>query len=266
MNKNINLYGAKNIRDFGGIVNKDGKTIKQYCFLRGDALSRLKSKDVDILTKQYRLGQVIDLRMDNEIKEKPDVKIDGVQYHHFSILSESLVGISHEKEIDKNKLFSALPDMCQLYRSIVRERHSIDQMKNIFSYILNADDNTSVLWHCTEGKDRCGITSALFLYMLDVDMDTIFEDYLQTNIVSSKKASKYYWLVLLTSRNKEKANSIRNIFTADRTYLEAAFDEICKNCGDLDVFIETQLGISTMDRERLKNKCFESQSLMNLEM
>ena len=33
-----------------------------------------------------------------------------------------------------------------------------------------------VLWHCTEGKDRCGLLSAVLLLALGVERSTIMED------------------------------------------------------------------------------------------
>ena len=41
-----------------------------------------------------------------------------------------------------------------------------------------------VLWHCTEGKDRCGLLSAVLLLALGVERSTILEDYLLTNHVN----------------------------------------------------------------------------------
>lgn len=43
----------------------------------------------------------------------------------------------------------------------------------------------SVLWHCTEGKDRCGLLSAVLLLTLGVKRSTIMEDYLLTNRVNA---------------------------------------------------------------------------------
>ena len=72
--KNIKLQGAKNIRDFGGIVNREGRRIKEKRFLRSRALDGLTKKDRQILTEDYRLGEIIDLRTDEEVKGRPDVK------------------------------------------------------------------------------------------------------------------------------------------------------------------------------------------------
>ncbi len=52
--------------------------------------------------------------------------------------------------------------MTQLYRRIVTDDFSISQLSRALKKIISCDDG-AVLWHCTEGKDRCGIVSALVL-------------------------------------------------------------------------------------------------------
>ena len=60
MNK-IYLKGANNARDFGGIKNAEGKTIKENLFLRSNALDKLTKKDVEVL-KAKNIRTIIDLR------------------------------------------------------------------------------------------------------------------------------------------------------------------------------------------------------------
>ena len=211
--KNIKLQGAKNIRDFGGIVNREGCRIKEKRFLRSSALDGLTKKDRQILTEDYRLGEIIDLRTDEEVKGRPDVKMEGVTNYHLSLLNIRLPGISHEK--DDEETYKLIPDMRDLYRKIVGDSFAIAQLKEVFSHILNAPEEQSILWHCTEGKDRCGMTSALFLYLLDVDMKTIYEDYLFTNQVAAKKASRFYWMIRIFKRDRNLAEKARAAFIAD---------------------------------------------------
>ena len=50
--------------------------------------------------------------------------------------------------------------------------------------------NGAVLWHCTEGKDRCGLLSATILFLLDVSEDDVMEDYLKTNKAAITRVEK----------------------------------------------------------------------------
>ena len=99
-----------------------------------------------------------------------------------------------------------------------------------------------VLWHCTEGKDRCGITTALVLEMLGVDRGTIMEDYLKTNLVNIPKAAEIHDR-LLETHGKEFADNVYRAFIADECYLKSAW----KAMGDH--FLTEKLGI---DREEIE--------------
>ncbi|MGN0521867.1 MAG: tyrosine-protein phosphatase [Eubacterium sp.] len=255
--ENIKLKGAKNIRDFGGIVNVEGRRIKPCCFLRGNALNDLSGKDAKKLVDEYRLSTVIDLRTDVEIKEKPDREISGVNYIHIPIINESTIGISHEEEIDKKEVLNNLPDLCSLYRDIVSDEYCVEQLKKVFEVITANDGSSSILWHCTEGKDRCGTTSALFLSLLDVDTEAIYKDYLMTNSASSKNAKKYYYLVLLMTKSREKAEEIKKIFSAEREYLDSAFSAINDMYSGVDSFLQSKLGITQEVKAQMKEKFLE---------
>lgn len=47
--------------------------------------------------------------------------------------------------------------------------------------VILQQEEGAVLWHCSMGKDRVGVGTALLLYALGVPMETIMEDYLRTN-------------------------------------------------------------------------------------
>ncbi|MGN1203121.1 MAG: tyrosine-protein phosphatase [Eubacterium sp.] len=254
----IKLKGAKNVRDFGGTVNTDGKKITSHCFIRGNALNELNHSDVEKLVRDYKLGTVIDLRTYTEAAEKPDKEILGVNYVHIPIIKESMVGISHESEIDKKAALNNLPDLCELYRSIVTDDYSVSQIKKVFEVITASSGSKAVLWHCTEGKDRCGLISALFLSLMDVGIDEIYDDYIMTNNAPSKNAKKYYYLVLLITKSKEKANKIKRIFRAEHEYLDAAFNAINDTYGSVDAFIKDRLGITDEVKSNMKSKYLEA--------
>lgn len=247
--ENVDLIGAKNIRDLGGILNKDGLVISNKKILRGDNISKLTPEDIKKLVEEYKLHTIIDLRTDEEIAEAEDVKIPNVKYLHIPIFTGQVVGITHERKIDLAT--ATIPDLNILYKYMVSNEYSISQLKNVLHEIMN-ENNYSILFHCTEGKDRTGIVAMFILYMLDVDMKTIMEDYLFTNHINQKKAENYFNMVLEKTNNEEYANQIRNIFLVKESYLESALESILEECGDLDSFMKEKLNIESSTRERFK--------------
>ncbi len=245
------------MRDFGGTVSRNGKHIKSGCFFRSNALNKLSDNDVAKLTGECNIGTVIDLRTDIEIEEKPDVKMPGVEYIHIPVIEGSTAGISHENETDKKAALNNIPDLNELYRSIVTDPYSVGQIKKVFEVLTDDFGGKAVLWHCTEGKDRCGLVSALFLSVLDVGTEEIYNDYLLTNKASSKNAMTYSFFVFLISGSLKKAREIKQVFRAEREYLDSAFSVIDEVYSGVDSFLKNEIGITDEIKAQMKSKYLE---------
>lgn len=254
MNK-IYLKGANNARDFGGIRNVEGKIIKENLFLRSNALDKLTKKDVEVL-KAKNIRTIIDLRTYVEKTNKPNVKIDGVEYIHIPVFAEEVMGITHENNKDPRKMLDCLPDMTELFRVMVSKEECISQFKKVFEVITDESREGAILWHCTEGKDRCGLTSAFFLFLLGVSREEVWKDFDNTNIASVKKARKLGGLTYLVRRDKALAKQVYDIFLAKEEYFTAAIETIDEKWGGIDAFLTNQLGITDEVRERMKRKAF----------
>ena len=252
----IRLKGAANIRDFGGTKTMDGRTVKSGMFIRGSALDKLTDSDLKFLEKTCRVRTVIDLRTPPELEERPDKRIPGAVYHHFSLLDESLYGISHEKAFDDPDIVRKVPDMKKLYADISNTEFAVNSLKQAFDVILSPVDG-AVYWHCKEGKDRCGIVSALFLTLLGVDPADIVRDYLKTNRVARKKAVLAFVGSLIRFKSFSDAQKIYGIFLAKESFLFASLNAFREKYGSMEAFFKERLGISDEQIEALKNRCLE---------
>ena len=126
-----------------------------------------------------------------------------------------------------------------------------DAFRRILLRIMQHDySRGAILWHCTEGKDRCGITSALVLEMLGVDRETILEDYLKTNLVNIPKAAEIHDRLLAT-HGKEFADNVYRAFIADESYLRSAWNAMGDN------FITEKLGISREEIDTFRDIILE---------
>lgn len=256
MRVNIKFDKIKNARDMGGIINKEGKKIKSGCFIRSSELSRATDRDVEILTKQYNLNTIIDLRTAMEKEQKPDRVPPGVKFVETPLFTESTMGVTREKSMESPAMLKKLPDMCELYSTIVTDDYCSSKLREEFQVIKNHKDGT-LLWHCTEGKDRCGITSALFLSLLDVDRETIIEDFEFTTTVLIKKANKLWFIVTFLLWKPKEAKLVRDMYKADRKFLEAAFKAIESKYGSVDNYIREVLGITDEERALFKQRFLE---------
>lgn len=224
----------RNFRDLSQYKNKQGKSLPKGKFLRSAALVDLTEKDIKRLEK-YRPLTVIDLRTPTEKKEKPDYRFD--RYEEISLIDDSAAGITHDKK-SRMEMLSKLPDMRDLYAGFIRNEISVEGLRRVFEIINDPDWEGAILWHCTEGKDRCGIVTALFLKMMDYDDKTILRDYLKSAKSSRWRGLKYYWLIRIFVKNKAAAQVVKDAYSVKKEYLESAYREIDKRYGSMDAFLE----------------------------
>ena len=229
----------QNMRDLGGLRTADGRKIRPNMLIRSAQLAQAVEEDLE------HVAAVIDLRTIKEREEMPDL-VYSCRYLPMPVFDEFKPGVSHEEEA---KQAPKLPDMAVLYGILVR--NYMDSFRNILTAIMHHDfSEGAILWHCTEGKDRCGITTAMILELLGVDRDTIMEDYLKTNLVNLPKAAAIREK-LAAERGREFADSVYQAYIADEKYLRAAWEAIG------DVPLPEKLGIGAEAVEAFRNTVLE---------
>ena len=231
----------QNKRDLGGLKTKDGRSIRPGMIIRSAQLGEAEDSDLN------GISTIIDLRTIAEREEKPD-QVCGREYLPIPIfekVNEGMDGVSHEEK----KQQSLIPDMAVLYGILMRVY--ADSFRKVLTAILEHDySKGAVLWHCTEGKDRCGMTTALILEALGVDRKIILEDYLKTNLTNIPKAQAVREKLLAT-HGQEMADSVYQAYIADERYLRAAWEEMGTD------YITGRLGIPEETLEAFRKTVLE---------
>lgn len=238
----IKLKSVKNLRTLGGLSGKDG-TVREGILLRSAALNRISEQDGQLLRDRYGVRLIVDLRTDDEAKKKPDLPIEGVKYLHIPVCATEIPGVSKQAVPGQPGNPEMLPDLNDMYRAMVTRPDCIAGWSTILQTILNHRDG-AVLWHCTAGKDRCGLTAMFLLLMLGIDYDTIVDDYLITNRTSRKTGRRYYWEIRLFLHDKPYAEKVRSTYDAKREFLDSARRAIDEQFGSMDDFLIGQLGLT----------------------
>ena len=253
----IRLKRLKNYRDLGGIKTADGRFIKPHMLIRGTTLFDPTVLGIKLLKEKYNLKTIIDLRTPKEFMEKPDVLIEGVEIVQMPIITEAVAGISHEKKVRSMKSLIMMPSMEELYVSMVTSE-SLDNVVKVLKYILTLPlQKFSVVFHCTAGKDRTGVISALLLSFLGVDRATVIHDYLMTNSRVQIKANLAYIGLLLTKGNHKLAHKIKHYFMAEPDFIKASLNQLEKDFGSLGEFFKQKLGFSSEEEKEIKDKFLE---------
>lgn len=263
----IPLRGLANTRDLGGIRTMDGREILPGRLIRSGALFDAEPEDLEILTGEYRLGTVVDFRTSVERRQKPDPEMEGVVNIFNPILKEETVGITFGDEEDGGEkdamegMFEHAASLGgnprayidQLYEDLVTDEHAVTYYGRFFDILLEADDR-AVLWHCTAGKDRVGVGTALLLSALSVDRETIIRDFVRTNDYVTENVKKLAALVRERTNDDQLADCVTVLLTVSEEYICHAFAAMEEACETVDAYLRDRIGLSDEKREKLKAK------------
>ena len=243
--RRIHIPGLRNGRDLGGLPAAGG-VIRKNRLLRSACLSGVPGEAVDALRRQCGLSLVIDLRTDDEIAQKPESLPEGVAYRRMPIFDAAKIGITHEKgeKWNPERPASVKPDMPALYRMMAEREDCRQALSAVLTAIMTHDYGAgSVLWHCSEGKDRCGLVAALLLGALGASREDIMADYLLTNEVNVARAEGVYRDLLAAGRSEEEAAMMRELFLAKPEYLNASLEIVDGRFGGVEAYLRDGLGL-----------------------
>lgn len=252
--KNIQIKKVHNFRTVGNIKNIDGRTLKEGKFYRSGHLHLLKKKSFKEF-ESLGIKEIIDLRNSKEIAQKPDNLPVDIIYKNYSAFEDEGDQLDQAKKLVlKGKVNGSDADkrMLDFYKDYVTENPEI--IKKIITEILESEQ--PVLYHCTAGKDRTGITTALILTILKFDKETIYNDYLLSNNYRKKLIDKRLNLAnnLHFLYPKMDIKVLEKLSWVETDYLDAAFNEINKKYGSIDNYIQNVLGISEDKRQEYIKK------------
>jgi protein-tyrosine phosphatase len=181
----IDLEGAVNVRDLGGLPTVDGGTTVPHRLLRSENLQDLSPADVATLVKEIGVTTVVDLRTTGELEVEGPGPLDAVasvHHEHYPILKE--LGSASEAvseallvtKIERDR--ARYPDDITTghYLGYLEERP--EEVAGALRAIATADGAAIV--HCAAGKDRTGVIVALALTTAGVEPDAIVADYMAT--------------------------------------------------------------------------------------
>lgn len=263
VSKLIKKSGLINTRDLGGIKTADGRKIKPRRLIRSGDLSKLSDEGATVLLNEYGLKTVIDLRMDVEVQSAPDRELPGVKTLFCPLLDSSFFGIardSYSMEAWLNIFKTGDADPKQIFREmylkIAFSDRNVPYFREIFNEFLNTSDG-SVLWHCSAGKDRVGITTMLLLGALGVDRKSIEDDYFLTEKCTRKQLLWVKTMAPLKGYRGRLYRSVVLLFSAKPEFIGWVLDEIEEKYGSIPAFLSQRIGVTDVEIETLKKLYLE---------
>ena len=237
----IPLEGCFNFRDLGGYRARDGRTVKSGRLFRSDALHHMTTQDMAYVQSSLEVSMVVDLRNPDEAEGAGRWPTVGstVRYHNIPYLEGR--DVSHPAaDIDP------AVRLTEIYTWIISNAG-----KRVAESVraLAGESSLPAVFHCTAGKDRTGVLSAIILGLLGVDDEQIMADYCLTNQIIGSLGPRL---------RQRPGNEDRPLtaFEAQPKAMERALSDLNGNWGGAEAYVLAQ-GVSPATVARMREALLE---------
>lgn len=173
--------GLHNFRDIGGVPLTNGERVPEGVLMRSDALGTLTPHGVQQIAES-NVSTIVDMRAAAELQMAPDPTWGGIRYLNIPLLDGLLADLAEQAMTEGNpmaalqaaqSMLQQLPSLSELYVRMLSASHA--SFVTIVQEFASADG--AVILHCTAGKDRTGLATALLLDVAGVTREAIISDY-----------------------------------------------------------------------------------------
>ncbi len=237
-----------NFRDMGGLECPDGKRIQSWKLYRGPVVIPKNVEEWELFS-ELGLDRIIDLRTEEERREKPDQLPEGCTYVHAPAYGAGYkyIPVTNRAKLRVISLRGKREQkLMQEKRRSYRELPFSDAYKAIFDAM---DRGETIFFHCTEGKDRTGIGALLVELALGRTWEQATVRYMKSNQYRPPK-----------NRDKLKYIGVTESLLSDIHYCESVHEdlllisksEILARYASIEEYLEKQFGVTEERRERWK--------------
>jgi len=247
--------GIPNLRDVGGYVGRGGRRVAWGRLLRSGHLADATPVDLETL-RNLGIAEIHDFRRPSERSMHPSPVIAYARTHHYELRMGSTTGFIDRFVAGEMSASDTHQMMVDGYRSFISKR--TDEFGRLLRQLAQPTAAGALL-HCTAGKDRTGLATALVLLALEVDPEVILEDYLLT--IETHPAEHVLTIMdrFLSERGHDQwdREAMRPYCTVHADYLTAALDEIARGWGDPPTYFKAAMGLDNAALERLRSRFLE---------
>jgi protein-tyrosine phosphatase len=249
------ISGALNFRDLGGLQTADGRVVRSGLIYRSGELNSLTDADLKVLAS-LKIGYIFDLRTDAERAAAPtNWIVDKPAIVNISVGFDAKEDPGASMKLLFSEGFGAAQATAAMQSATAKI--AVDGAPEIGRILrsLGRGEEPAII-HCTAGKDRTGVVSAILLKLLGVPMDAVYSDYLRSNLAAPAQLMR-----LRDARGKSgmpsglaamPMESVKILMGVDSTFLDAAFHAIDAKYGSFQNYVQEGLKLTPADVEALR--------------
>ncbi|UYM17341.1 tyrosine-protein phosphatase [Endozoicomonas euniceicola] len=251
--RHIPMGTPHNLRTLAGISTQDGRDIAAGKLYRSDSVAQLSGESEKRLSA-LQLKVVTDFRSSLEQKNTPHQWSE----NNIDIIHRPIPVMGDNGRVELMRVLQSVDSaedvahwLRELYRSMV-----ID-FSHVYAEWLHSllnDDSYPQLYHCTAGKDRTGVATALLLKLLGVADVLIMDDFLLSNELSAEYIEARTTGKVAFSWMPEGVNPdfLRPLLSVQKEFLEATFSHINEECGSFAQYAKQCLGMTSKEISQLR--------------
>lgn len=239
MQRKLNWNDCQNTRHLGGMLTSDHRVTSALALVRSDNLTRLTLEGQNAVMNDG-VTTVIDLRFAQELEKQanPFAASNDMNYLHLPLMTTA--------QAEALNLIRAASTTQEAYRATLEGFQS--NIAAIVTAIAESPEGRVVL-HCSAGKDRTGLMTALALSAVGVSKHDIGEDYALTNVFL--QASYEQELSLITDL-EERQKTAEDLWIKPEYMLET-LGFIEQTYGSTNAYLQS-CGVPPETLEKFKNR------------
>lgn len=252
----VPLEGAANFRDLGGYATADGRHVRWGQIYRSNSLAGLTAADYKVV-RSLGVRLVCDLRTDEERVDEP-TRWQGPAPEFVNSPKAAL-------ETNMRALFGEGPPTAEAVRTNFIAFYGqtpkvyAGEYKAMFRRLIDGD--APMLMHCSAGKDRTGVGSALVLSALGVPRATVVADYAMSAVLlaaapprAAPDPKRSASMAMFASLPPDV---MKMLMGSEPAYIEGALDAINAEYGSVEGYLDKELGVSAADLAALRRRYLE---------
>jgi protein-tyrosine phosphatase len=258
--RHLPLQGTPNFRDIGGYETTDGRFVRWGLLYRSGVLTHLTPSDFAYLS-HLDIRVVCDFRTAQENSVDPEAWIPDAAVEHVSLPIGD--GGNKGSVSSLQQMLASNPSPEQLRERMIKVYGGFaftnaPEYAKVFKQL--EEDHLPLLYHCTAGKDRTGVFSALLLLTLGVPEKTVLADYALTNkyLLDGLSPAETRKMLAANPGLDRLTPAQRDVLmAADPQYLESTLHQIDEKYGSFGNYRRTALGVSDKDVALLRSRLLQ---------